>query len=243
MLIKINGERNSGTNFLRYLMFHNFVDKPFTNQKILCRGDINIGQVTYFWTHGAPCNTVKKMDDKVIDIFIFRDLNTWLPSMYINCYLLKPFNTFEEFLKGKQESTENMYLDFRSHKYVNDDDNGKTIFEIRYHKYKNAIKYFYENDNVILVNMSYLQNEKNCEKFLKRINNTYNINATHFISKIEHHTKNGKKDMKNRSYDININKHINVINSSKNVEIENAINKLKFIIKVNKNKIIQERDY
>ena len=80
VLFKINGERNSGTNFLTQILeinkFPHYVTK------------INKRVITH-WKHGVPNDDCKKLDEKVVDIFIFRNLDTWLISMFKNPYELK----------------------------------------------------------------------------------------------------------------------------------------------------------
>ena len=76
MLFKINGERNSGTTFLYQLIKTNFgnviehenIYETIDNKKhIICK----------YWKHGVPSNTIKTINDRVIDIFIFRNLEEW----------------------------------------------------------------------------------------------------------------------------------------------------------------------
>ena len=223
-VFKINGERNSGTTFLTNLICINFND--YFEHKI-------IDDVCYYWKHGVPDNTVKNyIENKtVVDIFVFRNLNDWLVSMIYNPYHLVPFYDFQLFLENKQYSCETQLTEHCSNKILNYDDNDKTIFEIRYYKFNSIIDYFNNNDNVILVNLEYLQNNENCLHFLNTLNNKFNLNknSDELITSLEH-TKIFTNE-KNRKYEINASNYQNIINQYKNDEIENFINNLTFIVK------------
>ncbi len=66
VLFKINGERNSGTTFLTNILKINKF--PSYEHKIN-------GIVIYHWKHGVPNDGYKKLDEKVVDLFIFRNLD------------------------------------------------------------------------------------------------------------------------------------------------------------------------
>lgn len=222
---KIWGERNSGTIYLQNLIAENF--------KYFFIHDI-INNYYYYWKHGIPCNSIKKYfnQEKIIDIFIFRNLDDWLISMYNNQYHLKYIDDFENFLITKQMSSENTFLDFRTKKIINYDDNNKTIFEIRNYKIKSIIKYFENNSDVILVNLNYLQqSEENVITFLNAINKKFNleIDENNYITKFKH-TKNNSYEQ-NRKYELDINKFKKIIDLNSDKSIEEFINNLKFIIK------------
>lgn len=151
VLFKINGERNSGTNFITNILLQN--NFPVYEQSI-------DGNICYHWKHGIPRKDYKLLDDKVIDVFIFRSLNEWLVSMYYNPYHIEPINNFTDFLTLKQKSSETYLLDYKTNKILNADDNNKTIFEIRYYKFKKILEYIHTHKNIILVNLTFLQNEK-----------------------------------------------------------------------------------
>lgn len=222
---KIWGERNSGTNYLQNLIQQNF-------------GNIFVHRIInntyYYWKHGIPCNSVKNYlkNEIIVDIFIFRNLDDWLMSMYKNQYCLKCINNLENFLTFKQTSIEKKYLDFRTNKPMNYDDNDKSIFEIRNYKFASINDYFNNNNNVILVNLNYLQeNNENVITFLNSINLKYNLkkNENDFIINFVH-TKD-KSNNKKRNYDIDLRKYKHIITSNKNEKVEEFISNLKFIIK------------
>jgi hypothetical protein len=220
VLFKINGERNSGTNFLeRILSKNNF---PTYSQKITKR-------IVYHWKHGIPSIDYKELDEKVVDLFIFRNLEDWLISFSKNPYHQKKHNNFKDFLTLQQISNEKNLLDYRTNKLLNEDDNGKTIFEIREYKFNKIMEYKKNNKDVILVNLSFIQNEKNLSQFLDFLSEKYmkTLKVDNYICNINH-TKNNKNN-KNRTYDIDINEYKDIVDSNKNEEIENFINSLTFI--------------
>ena len=112
---------------------------------------------------------------------------------------------------------------------MNEDDNGKTIFQIREYKFNKIMEYKKKNKDVILVNLSFIQNQKNLSKFLDFLSNKYlsgkKMNNYQYDIK---HTKNNS-NTQNTKYNININEYKSIINSKKNNKIENFINNLTFI--------------
>ena len=132
VLFKINGERNSGTNFLEQILQKNKF--PTYAHKI-------IGKTVYHWKHGVPSVDYKKLDKNVVDIFIFRNLEDWLVSFSKNPYHLKKHNNFNDFLKLPQISNDIKLLDYRTNECLNKDDNGKTIFQIREYKFNKIMDY------------------------------------------------------------------------------------------------------
>jgi hypothetical protein len=227
VLFKINGERNSGTNFLsRLLIANNFP----------CYDQLIEGNIVYNWKHGIPTNDVKLKNECVVDIFIFRNLEEWLVSMSQNAYHLKRKDNFLDFLVTPQESSEVCLLDYRTNRCLNEDDNNKNIFEIRYYKLHKIFEYQKSNKNVVYVNLTYLQNEANALCFLKALHCMYpssqtqrNENQT-YGTKIITHTKTGEKTI-NRVYNnINLSDYQNIINKYKNSDDEQFINELTFVI-------------
>jgi len=227
VLFKINGERNSGTNFLCEILNKNGFPTYHSNI---------IGNVIYYWKHGVPCSEQKKLDEKVVDLFIFRELNSWLISMFENPYELenKWNNDFKLFLKTKHSSN-NFWKD-PNNETLNKDDNDKTIFEIREYKFNKIHEYKKNNKDVIFINLSFIQNEQNMSYLLDYLSSKYmpllsreyipNVKNNYILSTC--HTK-SKSDVKNRKYDINIDDYKYIINSSKNEKLEDFINNLSFI--------------
>ena len=221
VLFKINGERNSGTTFLTEILKINSF--PCYVHKIN-------GRVVYNWKHGIPSKDNKELDEKVIDLFIFRNLDSWLISMFKNPYELEESkfnNDFKLFLNIKQSSAN--YWTNQYNEVINKDDNGKTIFDIRYYKFNKIMEYAKNNKDVIFVNLSFIQNEKNLSDFLDFLSDKYmpKLKSNKYILSIKH-TKDSS-NQQNKKYDINIDKYRDIINTNKNIEIENFIDKLTFI--------------
>ena len=95
---KIYGERNSGTNFLKRL-----IEKNFGNTYGNHDGNKVINKKYFFWKHDVPRNYTKnnKENKLVVKIFIVRNLNKWLVSMFHNPYHLKRHPDFDSFLLNK----------------------------------------------------------------------------------------------------------------------------------------------
>ena len=160
---------------------------PVYSQKI-------IGKSVYHWKHGVPSIDYKEIDENVVDLFIFRNLENWLISFSKNHYHLKKYNNFKDFLILPQITNETQLVDYRTKKTLNDDDNGKTIFQIREYKFNKIMEYKNNNKDVILVNLSFIQNETNLSKFLDYLSNKYikRLKVNNYILNIKH-TKNKKK--------------------------------------------------
>jgi hypothetical protein len=226
MLFKINGERNSGTRFLSKIMIANFGREMVHIHGKYCD---NNKQVLY-WKHGAPQDEQKKLDDKVIDIFIFRELTSWLVSMHSNDNYQKRTPNFTDFLMKKLSNSNTAFKNYVTKLPINIDDNDKTIFDIRYFKYKQIIKYANRNKNCIFIDMHYLQNPKNCLNFLIQLNNKFHLGKSvkegDYVTRIAQHTRTKKTGYINRNHKINAHDYIGTINDHKNTEIEEEINKL-----------------
>ena len=220
VLFKVNGERNSGTTFLQKILFLNNFPTYVQHRE---------GNIIYHWKHGVPCEDYKKLNEKVVDLFIFRNLEDWLVSFSNEPYHLKKHTKFEDFLTLSQNSTETCLLDYRTNECLNNDDNGKTIFQIREYKFNKIMEYKKNNKDVILINLSFIQNEKNLSQFLHFLSDKYipELNSDNYTCTMNH-TKDNSNE-KNRPYNLNINKYTDIINSNKNEEIENFINNLTFI--------------
>lgn len=219
VLFKINGERNSGTTFLTEIL--NVNGLPTYVHKIIDRTIHN-------WKHGVPSNEHKHLNETVVDLFIFRNLEDWLVSMFKNPYELKNTwnNSFDNFLKAKQLSN-NYWKHYKYNTTVNFDDNDKTIFEIRQHKFNKIIKYKNDNKDVILINLSYIKNEKNLYEFLDFLCNKYTPELKKEYILSLPHTKT-KENIKDRRYEISIDDYREIIESNKNIEMETFINSLTF---------------
>lgn len=230
MIFKVYGERNSGTNFLTKLLTKNFKNIHIYDNIYITKKEV------YAWKHSPPNYHFKQNNTDVVDFIILRELNSWLLSMFKNPYHLCwecPEKSFEKFLTKKQEAETieiSKWIDVENKQPLNLSDDGKTIFEIRYFKFLKIMKYIEENKNVVLVNLSYLQNDDNCNKFINEIQNKYNfpISTPKLIMK---HTKENTVK-KNRDYHIDIENYDEIIQENKDKNIETYINDLTFFIKV-----------
>jgi len=199
-MYKVYGERNSGTNFITQLIKINF--------------DLTLSQNE--WKHAIPTS---KTDS--IDFIIVRELPLWLSSMYMNPYHMKRLDNFTSFLTLPQKMVDGGASML---------DDNKTIFDIRYSKYKGMLKHFNTNKNVCIVKLGYIQTDTNCLHFLKSVNSVYKLNKkTPYITTIRH-TKD-KSNRKNREPKVNANNYLSIINANLNSAIEHEIESLTFIIK------------
>ena len=226
-LIRIYGERNSGTNFLHQLMKNNFDTTNYMRKS--CDKHYSPQDDKRLTLHEE--DILKNQENKtIVKIFIFRKLEPWLVSMFHNPYCIKitSNHTFTNFL-NEPLSLRNINRHNINNLMYNSYDEGHTIFEVRYHKYQRIKEYCEQNENVILVSLEYLQNDDNCIHFLKEINNRYNFNKKEDEFKlVEKHTKNRNISEKNRTYEINHEDYQSEIDKHKNIEIENEINNLTY---------------
>ena len=204
--IKILGERNSGTSFLTFLIKKNIED-------------INIYPPDYNggtgWKHGFPRIDLFNELDSTLFIFIIRDLDSWIKSMYFNPYHYKKPNNINEFLTEKIEITERR----KDHDVVIYKSEQQNIINLRIVKIKSYLN-FYENvNNAIFINLEDLQNDN--KKFLEFLKTIYNLNITEYVP-IKNHTKKKNLQISNRNYDLIIPEIIN-----KDTEIEKFVESLK----------------
>ena len=223
MLLKVNGERNSGTSFLHEILKANF------GESISYRDTLKNGHILH-WAHGIPDPDVKKLDDRVIDIFIFRNLDSWLISMFKNPYELIPFNDFELFLKSAQIPN-SPFRNAKDGSVISRDDYGKNIFDIRYYKYLNIIKYCQINPDCIFINLETLQNESCCDNFINSLKEKYGLigssdeNVVNIPTQLGTGRKIKDQSEKNRTY-FDLEDYMEIINKHRHQDIERDINNL-----------------
>ena len=149
-------------------------------------------------------------------------------STYNNNYHLKKHASFTNFLQCPQISKEKKMLDYRTKKILNIEDNNKTIFEIRKYKFDKICEYKEKHENVILINLEFIQNDRNLFHFLNFLAEKYMPSMMNKKFDLSFkHTKSKSKE-KNRKYNINIEKYRDIINLNKNDEMEQCINALTF---------------
>lgn len=223
MLLKINGERNSGTSFLHEILKGNF------GEDFVYRDTLKHGHIQH-WAHGVPDQDVKTLDDRVVDIFVFRNLESWLVSMFKNPYELTPFENFQDFLTLEQTP----FSCFRNHSdssMISKDDYGKTIFDIRYYKFVSIVKYCMMNVDCVFVNLDTLQDESRCSLFIDLLKQRYGLllKPSYNIVSFPYQLATGKKiendEQKNRKY-FEIDDYKDTIESFSHQDIEIDINNL-----------------
>lgn len=233
ILFTINGERNTGTNFMAELLSLNNLN-VFNGFKS--------GSVSSLWKHGFASKYLKKLNDHgCVNIFIFRNIEEWLISMFFHPYHLY-YNInedFNEFIVREQYSDahhglENEVINIKNKKAVNNFDDGKNIFEIRQAKNKSYINFYHKNENVVLVNLDYLKNPDNCLKFLKDLNIKYNLgmDENNLVYEIPFHIKRRHEKSKTTNYNFEIDCIGKlIIDNLKNDEYETFIDNLTYLIK------------
>lgn len=223
MNVKIYGERNTGTNYVEQLIKQNLRCKIYKFDPIKNPSG---------WKHGTP-----KIDyfnhEKTLFIVMERNLEGWLNSMYHKPYHMKKLKTFEDFLSKPIVAKES---DWYIYKYMKKNEEGKSIFDIRYWKYQEFQKL--KNYNTIYINLSYLQ--KNPFLLIKTISKEYSIARKGPFRDINHHSKSTSIKSRNgnyKKYKLNYDLYKNEINK----EIENQIENIEIqTFKFKKNILIPE---
>ena len=242
-LLKVWGERNSGTNYLQYILELNFKEFVYEHHQELTESEaISSGfNIMHFWKHSIPQPHIYTFfrDKRVINIFIIRDLESWLISTYNMHHGLIKCNSFLEFITQPQQWNAD-YGDatiwdaiFDEPINLNDDD--KTIFEIRYYKLLHILEFINTNDDCVLVSLTYLQN--NFNSFLDHLEGAFDLTPKQGerMDYLEH-TKSGQL-LKEYGLDPQIQNIVypdpedieefkEIINFSKRENMENIVNNL-----------------
>jgi hypothetical protein len=212
MVFKIHGERNSGTKFLTELFEANF--------GFGCFQEYYHDNRCYYWKHGID---FEKRTTSQIDIFIIRNLEDWLISMFYKPYHLALYNDFNSFITQKQILNDGWSKDGNTGLPLNYHDKDKTIFEIRYFKLRYILDYASKNSNVVLVNLDYIKNPDNCKLFLEMMIKIYNLSCNKMVLELPYEISYTKQ--------INIDEYRNTIDKAKNKEYEEFVQNLTFSIK------------
>lgn len=220
--IKIFGERNSGTIFLTSLIRNNFKGIH------ICNHELNGGTG---WKHGIPNNFyLNKLKGKVIYIVIFRELVSWLNSMYHRPYHIHKRNNFYEFIISKIKSKTGYDCDVKYFPW----ESSKNPFQLRYFKYNELKKLFLKKENVVLLNLEWLQKDKG-QQFVNLLHQNFGLEKRFTLFKpVLKHTKTHKKTDNDKSYK-KYKIPSSVFKKYANPMIENEINNLTFI--TNKNNL------
>lgn len=200
----------------------------------------HVNNLSFIWKHGYPSKVVDNLSlsqKPIIKIFIIRDLNSWLVSMYHKPYYLQRETCcFTCFLKRKQIVNKDpdvwdVMINYKNKKILNSTDEGKTIFEIRKQKIESYLKFAQKNENCVFVKYDYIKDPSNCSKFLCAINRKYNfcMNENEFVAEIDYHCTTGQPDIKHSNYNLKIDEtQQNLINQLKKDEIEKWVENLTF---------------
>lgn len=174
--IKIFGERNSGTGYIEKLLQKNI-------------SNIHIHPGNYKnklgWKHGIPYSS--KIDkQKTLILFVVRNLEEWLNSMYFRPYHLKRKKDFIQFITTKNKSSDKR----KNHPVNLYEYERRNIFQIRYRKFKKYLD-FLETHNCILLNLNFIQQYP--KRVIELINHHFNIKTSNKFIPILKHTKINKK--------------------------------------------------
>lgn len=217
--IKIYGERNSGTTFLNELLCTNCVNIKMMQNSYSKNGS--------GWKHGFPNidlfrGAMKPVEelDTILFVFIIRDLDPWLKSMYQNPYHFKKLYNMTEFINSPmivQESDTNhdIFSDKREH--------DKQIIDLRNNKIKHYLHTFGHIKNGIIINLEDIQKD-NGEKFIHFLHDTFHINTKIPFTPISKHTK-CNKTILNREYDVILPRAL--VDSKMDTDIEEFVQSLK----------------
>jgi hypothetical protein len=207
--IKIYGERNSGTNFINLLLLHNF-----KNINVLSPYHKHYSG----WKHGYPnINSFDKLKN-ILFIFIIRDLDAWIISMFKNPYHYKCPGTMEDFINNPLKICEPN----KDHDVHINKEERKTIMDLRYAKIKSYLEMFDKIKNGIIINLENIQEDKG-EKFINFLHNKFNFEKVPKFICINKHTK-CKQNILNRNYNSKIPE---CINDKINKELELIVKELK----------------
>lgn len=208
--IKIFGERNSGTHFLSALLRNN-----------ITQDDIHFFKEGYIegtgWKHGYPDIKLFNKDivDKTLFIFIIRDKDAWIKSMFNNAYHYKQPREINEFLLRPLEVEES-----RNNHPVHDESEKLNIIDLRYSKIAAYLSFFKLVSNAIILNLEDLQ--ANDKKLLVFLENYFKIVMKEEVNHIETHCKDSKIKSPNRTYNTVLPKNI-----KNNAMLEDFVNKIK----------------
>tara|TARA_Y100000389_G_scaffold202403_1_gene247555 strand:- start:9709 stop:10392 length:684 start_codon:yes stop_codon:yes gene_type:complete len=216
--IKIYGERNSGTNFLEKLISTNTDNVNVIHHGI---GHYKSRRVKG-WKHGVPDITLYSQSDieNTLVVFIIRDLEPWLKSMFLSPYEYSVPNSFEQFLQDNI----NVHKHRLDHPVVKFDYESKNIFDLRYFKINRYLDFYKNIHNGIFINLEHVQRDNHT--FLQILNQHYNIDVKHNIVKIDKHTKTNKKGVLNQNTQ-HIQIPLNILQSKVNNNLEHFVNNLK----------------
>lgn len=208
--IKIYGERNSGTNFLEELLRSNCEKINILKTKYNCHSG---------WKHGFPDISKYKIKSNILFVFIIRDLESWLKSMFKNPYHFIPNDDILEFIKKPVIRNDNpVKHDVMVNKFER-----QSLMKIRYAKIKSYLKFYHNIKHGIFINLENIQKDGG-KHFINFLNKNYKIKIKNDFTQITKHSKNNK-NIKNRTYNIILPE--KYIKNNKINKVENFITHLK----------------
>ena len=237
-MFRIYGERNSGTNYLTHLIEKNFQTRVINHDNIGHISKTNVNLIDD-WKHEIPN---PKPHPKTIDIIIIRKLDTWLISFFntqwhliyephFQKFLTQPLKPISYHTPKQNRKPETLQINKHTNYIVNYTDKDKTIFQLRYYKWKAYLNYFKNNSNCVLVQLEYIQNPKNCQTFIQNLNKSYKILNWEKFKFENIHLYKGLLKSKPKKQIVNLEDYSQIISKYQISQIEKEINTLTFIIK------------
>ena len=111
--------------------------------------------------------------------------------MYHRPYHIKKRNNFNEFIISKIKSMTNFDCDVKYFPW----ESSNNPFQLRYFKYNELKKLFLKKDNVLLINLAWLQKDKG-EQFVNLLSEKFNLEKRFTLFKpVLKHTKTQKKQI------------------------------------------------
>lgn len=186
--IKIFGERNSGTRFIRELLRKNIENVH------ICEGSFKSGTG---WKHGLPNKYfLDRLNGKVIYVIMVRNLNRWANSMYNRPYDMRKRKSFNDFISKKISKIGKEFNDMSIYPW----ETSMNPIQLRYFKYTNLKKFFDEKNYVVMVNLDWVQKDKG-KQFIETFRSFYGFGGKRDVVKyVNKHTKTKRNNVKNETY-------------------------------------------
>lgn len=202
--IKIFGERNSGTRVIEQLLRLNL-------QKVRYCGWLYSGKSG--WKHGFPriskCEHVYK---STLFIFIYRDMEPWLKSMFRNRYHFEFQGDFDEFVNGHVINQDRR----PDHDVLVYPEERGNLVDIRNRKFLMAKRFISQVPNALMLNLEDIQTRP--QEVIKFISKTFRIPTNPKFRNVHRHTKCMVLGLKNRVYEGISFEYLQVLNRNRDIE-------------------------
>ena len=203
--------------------YNNYLKKIFPNIELLSSNYKDDSG----WKHGFPKSTSN--NNETLFIFIIRDLEPWLKSMYNRPYHLKKHDNIDLFITDDLIANDKR----KDHDVnINKEETGKSLLQLRCDKINRYIEFFKTIQHGIMINLEDIQKDYG-EKFINTIKKEFMLsndsNDSTFI-KITRHTKTGENKQSiihNTTIDQTIIERYLLKNESETINIEEFVNNLK----------------